>query len=297
MTSGFIFNIQRYSLQDGPGIRTTVFLKGCPLRCLWCHNPEGISPAMEVATFENRCVACGECTEACPRGLANTPGDHGPECDLCGACVEACPTGTRHLVGRSMTVEETLAEVLKDRVFYEDSGGGVTFSGGEPMAQVDFLKAILPDCRRQGIHTVVDTTGFCPPDQLLAVAPHTDLFLYDIKILDPERHQRFIGVPNALILENLRVLSRVHANIWIRMPIVPGLNDETPLIEATARFVEDLPGVTLVNLLPYHKTGISKFKRLGKLCQLTEVDGPSAEHMETLSRIFHSHGLRAKVGG
>ena len=297
MSAGFIFNIQRYSLQDGPGIRTTVFLKGCPLRCVWCHNPEGIFPATEVATFETRCQACGECAEACPKALPHTSSDHGDLCDLCGACVEACPTGARHLVGRTITVADTLREILKDRVFYDDSRGGVTFSGGEPMAQFEFLRDILEQCRRHGIHATVDTTGFCLRDDLLAVAQLTDLFLYDIKVLDEARHLKYIGIPNGLILDNLRALSQAHRNIWIRMPIVPGLNDDQETIAATARFVQRLPGVTLVNLLPYHQTGIMKFKRLGKLCQLEGASSPSIADMEKLSQIFTSHGLTVRIGG
>ncbi len=294
---GIIFNIQRYSLQDGPGIRTTVFLKGCPLRCLWCHNPEGMAFTPEVATYENRCVACGECVAACPRALPNTAADHGEWCQVCGACVEACPTGARHRVGREITAEELLDELLKDRLFYDDSRGGVTFSGGEPLAQPEFLREMLDRCRRRGIHTAVDTSGLGAPEPLLALAPLVDLFLYDLKAFATETHRKCAGTGNELILDNLRALSRVHDRIWIRLPLVPGFNDAPAMLADTARFLSRLTGIAQVNLLPYHKMGRAKFERLGKPFALADVESPSPAALERVAQLFRAAGLTVKIGG
>jgi pyruvate formate lyase activating enzyme len=287
MQSGLVFNIQRYSIQDGPGIRTTVFLKGCPLRCWWCHNPESQAPEPEITVIETRCTQCGECLSACPQSaaggfrgtdfqsvdagtvpiLAERKWDCPPSlvrCTRCGACVEACPTEARQLVGRRMTVDEVLAEVLKDRLFYDDSGGGVTFSGGEPLVQPEFLMGLLAACRARAIHTAVDTSGYAPQEQLLSAAGLTDLFLYDLKTMDDARHLECTGVSNAAILENLIALGRVHQNIWIRIPIIPGFNDDAEQLDAAARFVASIPAVRQVSLLPYHPTGIHKSRWLGR---------------------------------
>ena len=267
MESGLVFNIQRYSIHDGPGIRTTVFLKGCPLRCSWCHNPEGISPESAVVVLENRCLQCGQCRTVCPQAKAAGNGSLSGEparCIRCGACVEVCPTGARQLVGRRMSVREVLTEVLKDRIFYEESDGGATFSGGEPLMQPRFLKEVLEACRAEGIHTAVDTSGYAPKEDLLSVAPLTDLFLYDLKAVDDERHRQGTGVSNALILDNLLALGGIHQNIWIRAPLVPGFNDGPDQVEAVARFAASVPGMRQVNLLPYHAMAAHKWMSLGR---------------------------------
>ncbi len=301
MTSGLISNIQKYSLQDGPGIRTTVFLKGCPLDCWWCHNPENRASRPEVAVVESRCIRCGECLKVCPQSEGASLGPEGVqppvECKVCGGCVEVCPTGARQLVGRRLTAEQALAELLADRIFYEESGGGITFSGGEPLMQPEFLKDLLTACRAQGINTAVDTCGFAPREQLLAVAALTDLFLYDLKFVDDAKHREYTGVSNATILENLQALSGIHKNIWIRIPIIPGLNDCPEELEAMARLVASLSGVQQVNLLPYHKTGIHKFKRLGQNYRLADTVPPSREYMEAVAQRFNALGLNAKAGG
>ena len=220
MIRGRIFNVQRFSVHDGPGIRTTVFLKGCPLRCAWCHNPESIRGEVELSVAESRCIHCGQCVPACPTGRLRWLGEgspahasaralrKAPECTLCGSCVEVCPVEARQLVGRLQSVDELLAEVLEDRLFFDDSGGGVTFSGGEPLGQPEFLAAALDACRRHGLRTAVDTSGFCRQEDLLAVARRTDLFLYDLKHMDDERHRALTGVSNRRILDNLRALGR-----------------------------------------------------------------------------------------
>jgi pyruvate formate lyase activating enzyme len=301
MSSGLVFNIQKYSLHDGPGIRSTVFLKGCPLCCAWCHNPESISPRAEILVVESRCIACGECRAACPfAGII--PGD-GPmparidQCTQCGACIEACPTGARQMIGRTMTVEEVVAEVAKDRIFYEESSGGVTISGGEPLAQAAFTTDLICALREAGVHVALDTTGFARTQHLLAAAKSADLVLYDLKAFNEERHRELTGVPNQAILNNLRALDQVHRNIWIRLPVVPGFNDDLEELRGIAAFVRQLRNVTLVNLLPFHRSGLHKYERLGWTHGLGGVEAPSAEVMERAADIFREAGLPTKVGG
>jgi pyruvate formate lyase activating enzyme len=301
MQTGLVFNLQRYSIHDGPGIRTTVFLKGCPLRCAWCHNPEGISPRPELVVVESRCAGCGECRRACPFGDsvsgAGALPAHPEQCQLCGACVEACPTGARQMIGRTMTVPEILEEILKDRIFYESSGGGVTFSGGEPLLQPHFLCTLLEACRAHGLHTVLDTTGFGCTEHLLAAAALSDLVLYDLKAFDETRHRTLTGVSNRGIRANLQALDRTHRNVWIRLPVVPGFNDDLAELKRIADFVAGLRSVTLVNLLPFHRTALHKWKRLGLAHSLEGVQAPSAEFMERAAETFSQMGLRTKTGG
>jgi pyruvate formate lyase activating enzyme len=301
MQRGMIFNLQRYSVQDGPGIRTTVFLKGCPLRCAWCHNPEGISPDREMVILENRCVACLECRRVCSFGAAEPEAGVLPvrdeRCHFCGQCIDACPTEARQMVGREVTVSEVIAEVRRDRVFYEESGGGITFSGGEPLAQPEFLLRLLRACKEEGFHTAVDTCGQAATRQVLAIAPYTDLFLYDLKMMDEARHRYFTGASNTLILENLRALSGVHGQIWIRVPIIPGVNDALADLEATARFAGAIPGVRRVNLLPYHRIGITKFHRLGLEATLAARPAPSAAALSAARSLFERAGMDARLGG
>jgi pyruvate formate lyase activating enzyme len=299
--SGIVFNIQKYSLQDGPGIRTTVFLKGCPLCCAWCHNPEGISAQPEIVVVESRCAVCGECRTACPLpGALDGSGPlstQNPDCLHCAACVDACPGGARQVIGRTLSVADVMAEVLRDRIFYEDSGGGVTFSGGEPLAQPHFLRALLEACQTHGIHAALDTTGFARWEHLRAAADLSRLVLYDLKAFDEQLHRRLTGVPNGQIIENLLALDRVHSNIWIRLPIVPGSNDDLADLRRKADFVARLRHVTQVNLLPFHRTGVHKFTRLGLNHNLDEVGTPSVEQMEQAVAVFAAAGVTAKIGG
>lgn len=301
MQRGLVFNIQKYSVNDGPGIRTTVFLKGCPLSCAWCHNPESIARQREIVVVENRCATCGECRKACPfaaslGGGAVLPTRNEP-CTLCGECVEACPTGARQMVGRELSVAELLAEIRKDRMFYEESGGGVTFSGGEPLVQAHFVLAMLEACQAEGIRTAVDTCGFGCTHDLLAFARAADLLLYDLKFIDEARHRQHCGATNKPILQNLRALAGTPVPVWIRVPIIPGLNDDTANLTAIAELVRTVPNVRQVNLLPFHNSGLPKHGRLGHEYRLHDVATPSAERMAELVRLFVSLGLNARAGG
>jgi len=298
VVSGLVTNIQRYSLHDGPGIRTTVFLKGCPLDCWWCHNPEGLAPKQEVVTVESRCARCGECVKACPQDIARVGSENEDRaaCAHCGACVRACPTGARQLAGLLMTVEDVMREIMKDSIFHDDSSGGVTFSGGEPLLQPEFLLTLLRACHQAGIHTAVDTCGFVKESTLLEVATLADLILFDLKILDDTGHRKFTGVSNQIILENLRVVCRSHPDVWLRIPLIPGINDGAEL-GAMARFAASLSAIRQVNLLPYHRTGMQKFRRFGRDYRLPDVLPPSAVEIQAATEVFAACGVKVKVGG
>jgi pyruvate formate lyase activating enzyme len=287
--SGVVFKIQRYSLQDGPGIHTTVFLKGCPLDCWWCHNPESHSPEPEITIVESRCIRCGECGERCPNKLA------GP-CTRCGACVDACPADARQMIGRTMTTRDLLAEVRKDRIFYDESGGGVTLSGGEPLMQPEFLQSVLRACRDDGIHTAIDTCGYAPQEQLLAAAALADLVLYDLKMMSDAGHVRFTGVSNTRILDNLVALGERHHRIWVRVPVIPGVNDSGEELERMARFAAGVPGVRRLCLLPYHELGSQKSRRLGRPYRMDGTAVPGPERLEAMAKLFREAGLEVTTG-
>ncbi len=291
MERGLIFNIQRFSVHDGPGLRTTVFLKGCPARCPWCHNPESQSHAPELLIFPERCVDCGTCREVCSHGT------DAAACTACGTCAEACPADARQLAGRRVDASEVLEVVTRDRVFYEESGGGVTFSGGEPFAQPAFLRQLLQGAKVAGLQTAVDTCGFAPRDLFLELAPLVDLFLYDLKVLDPARHVAMVGVPLAPILANLQALAASGARIWLRVPIVPSLTDAPAGLEEMARLAATLRTVTRVSLLPYHAIGAGKFRRLHKTYLLDGIIPPSGDRMTELAAIFRARGLDVRIGG
>jgi len=284
MRTGLVFNVQRFSLQDGPGLRSTVFLKGCPLACAWCHNPESRAAEPQVIRLRHRCMACGRC-------------DDGPVDGRTPAEVEACPTGALQVVGRETTAAELVENLLQDRIFFDESSGGVTFSGGEPLAQLDFLVEALDRLRNQGVHTALDTCGYAPWADLRAAASRTDLVLYDLKLMDDARHQAATGASNRSILENLRELARIHEAIWVRIPIIPGINDDLANLEAAAAFLAQLRGVRKVDLLPYHSTGEAKQERLGLACALAGTPSPSDDTLQALAAIFRTRGLETNIGG
>jgi|LSQX01.1.fsa_nt_gb pyruvate formate lyase activating enzyme len=279
--SGRVASIIRFATQDGPGIRTTVFLKGCPLTCVWCHNPETISPAPELGYIARRCIGCGECARVCPQGAHTiADGHHSFDRDLCvacGACVEACLGNALTLYGRKMTAAEVLATVLEDRTFYEQSGGGMTLSGGEPLLQADFCAELLAMAKREGLHTAVDTCGMVPWEAFKAVLPVTNLFLFDLKQMDPELHRRYTGSDNAQILANLRRLSEAGAAIEIRIPLIPGVNDDERFLRAAGELLRGLEGIRAVRLLPFNALSHSKYEAVGREDTMPDASPPSDE--------------------
>ncbi len=291
MVTGRIFNIQRFTLHDGPGLRTTVFLKGCPARCVWCHNPESQSSAPQLLRFPERCISCGTCTRVCPNGTDPA------RCTACGLCADACPAEARQLAGRTLSVADVLRTVERDRPFFDESGGGLTISGGEPLSQPAFVLALLGAAKAAGISTALDTCGAGSREALLAVAPLADVVLYDLKLTDDRRHLEYTGVPLGPIVSNLSALGSVHGNIWLRVPIVPGFTDDEPGLEAAARIAASTPGVRRVHLLPYHRTGTAKFARLGTASSIGPVEPPGGARMRDLARIFERRAIETFVGG
>jgi pyruvate formate lyase activating enzyme len=294
--TGSIFNIQKFSIHDGPGIRTTVFFKGCPLRCQWCHNPESQPTGQQVLLWPGRCIGCGACVESCPQG-AITLGQAGALtdldlCDQCGECVEGCYAQARELVGRQVSVAEVMAEILKDRPFYEESGGGATFSGGEPLMQPDFLLRLLQACQAQEIHTTVDTCGFAPWNVLERVRPYTDLFLFDLKMMDDARHREYTGASNHSILSNLRRLSANGQAIRLRIPIIPGINDDAGHIRQIGEFAAGLPHLDEVDVLPYHSIAAEKYRRLNIDYALPETRPPTEERLAEIAQSLRKFGLK-----
>ncbi len=293
MNIGITFNIQRFSTEDGPGIRTTVFLKGCPLRCAWCHNPEGLSPRPELVWYDVRCIGARDCLRVCPVGaLELTPQGmriDRARCTVCGDCARACPAGALEVIGREWTPGALLTEIEKDRVFYETSGGGVTFSGGEPMRQADFVREVARLCYEAGIHVALDTCGAVPWEQYEAVLPWVDLVLYDLKIWDPDRHRAATGVENGRILENARRIAAGGRPMWIRTPVIPGYTADEANIAALAAFIaRELPTVQRWDLLAYTNLGQPKYHRLDRPYALEGVPLLTREEMEAV----HALALR-----
>lgn len=292
--TGLLFDLRKFSIHDGPGIRTTVFFKGCPLRCAWCHNPESQSPYPDLILHAHRCIGCGACAAVCPQLSPPGPLSQGVRvdfCDVCGACVEACYAEARQMVGRIYPVDEVLAMIESDRAFYAQSGGGVTFSGGEPLMQPEFLGALLRACKAAGLHTALDTCGEAPWARLDALRSDVDLFLYDVKLVDDARHRQATGVSNRRILENLQRLSVLGHTIVLRLPLIPGLNDDEENLQATARLAAGLPALERIDLLAYHHTAENKYRSLGREYPLPGTPAMPAERLEAIRQRFARLGL------
>ncbi|MEM0037134.1 MAG: glycyl-radical enzyme activating protein [Candidatus Korarchaeum sp.] len=302
MSSGIVFDIQRFAIHDGPGIRTNVFMKGCPLRCWWCQNPEGISPEPQVMYFEFKCIHCHLCCDACPRGaIGVTEGDlhviNRSLCDGCGICADNCPSGALKLVGKVYTVDQLMEEIKKDVPYYDSSGGGVTFTGGEPLFQPRFLGEVLSACRELGIHTAIETSGFVSREVMRSLVSKIDLFLHDIKLLDDEESKYYTGVPSGPMVGNLRFLveSGRRNDVIARFPVIPTITNTDKNLKMIRELLLDL-GIEEIHLLPYHDVK-EKYDRLGIPYRMEVRRGPSKEELNQVKRFFEEAGLKVVLYG
>ena len=284
MEKAVVFNIMRYSIHDGPGIRTTVFFKGCPLSCKWCHNPESINRQPQNVFNSQKCINCGHC------------GGNGDDKNCGEAEIKNCPTGARETIGYDISLPELMKEINKDRLFYEQSGGGVTFSGGEPFCQAQFLLAVLESCRQDYINTAIDTSGFCDTASIMEAAKIANYFLYDVKFIDSAKHEKYCGVPNDIVLENLRYLAETNTNLLIRIPLIPTVNDDMAEMTAIFKFIEGFKNITLVHLLPYHNIHTDKYRKIGKQYELSEIPGDESQNINEIKNLFASK-FKTRIGG
>jgi pyruvate formate lyase activating enzyme len=314
MIKGKIYDIQRFTVNDGPGIRTEVFLKGCPLTCLWCHSPESQAFNSQLGLYLMRCIGlenCGKCIDACTH-QAITPGEVAysetykkditkihvdfDKCRSCFDCVKVCPSKALVVIGDDKTVKEVMEIIQKDSAYYKKSGGGVTISGGEALSQPDFTLALLKTCKKEGLHTCLDTTGLAKWETLKKILPFVDLVLLDLKHMDTQASMKWVGVPNEKILENARKMAVSGAVLQIRIPIIPGINDSFDNLDQTGRFCQQLgEAVSMVQILPYHKLGTIKYERLSKPYLLDDLEPPTEERMEEIKAFLETFGLKVKI--
>jgi pyruvate formate lyase activating enzyme len=302
MNTSLIFDVKRYAINDGPGIRITIFLKGCPLSCKWCHNPESISPKKQKLYNSSKCIGCEECVKACEQNARTLTTDgivtDSDLCVLCGKCAEVCPTKATEMSGEEMTVNYVMNLIKKETLLMDQSGGGVTFSGGEPLLHHKFLNDLLDECNKEHIHSCIDTTGFAKREILMKIASKADHFLYDLKHMDSEKHKKYTGVPNEIILDNLKYLADSGKDMNIRIPLIKGINDDDENIHASAKFISELAGQPkLVNILPYHNIAIKKYEKLGQYYDSGTMDVPNETRQQQVLDIFKSYGVRAIIGG
>lgn len=301
MVKGTIFDIKKYSIHDGPGIRTTVFFKGCPLRCGWCHNPEGQLAKPEIIVKPYRCLkGCDACLAVCEREALSKANKSliidKRKCDACGKCVDVCSSEALEKIGQKVSVQEVMGEIEKDMIFHDESGGGVTFSGGEPLAQPDFLNALLEKCKENDIHITLDTCGHAAWKTLEKVWDKVDLFLYDLKIMEEKKHREYTGQSNRLILENLKKLAKKGKKILIRIPLIPGINEDEENIQASAEFIRSLGNIQEISLLPYHRLGKDKYKRLRRRNSFPSLDLLSEERIKKIKKAFLDYKFNVTIG-
>lgn len=300
MANAMVFNTQKFCVHDGPGIRTTVFLKGCPLNCIWCHNPESQSYEKEMMFSKDKCTSCGTCEKKCSNDAIKViqaeVENNKEKCTLCGDCIDFCVKNAREIAGREYKMGELIKIIEKDRTFYEQSGGGVTFSGGEAMAQIDSLEEIVKKCKERGISVAIDTCGYAPFSSYERILDYVDLFLYDIKLMDTGLHKKYTGKGNELIMENLVKLSERGANINLRLPLIQGINIDDKNIQSIIDFVKPLR-ISMVNLLPYHDIARDKYSKLNRDYKQETMEKPSQERLEEIKKLFEENKFKVKIGG
>jgi len=299
-SNGLIFDIKRFAVHDGPGIRTTIFLKGCPLSCWWCHNPEGLLNQKEIIYYDYKCMNCGKCTDICSLDAIKKNDTNNIRnqvlCESCGKCVEVCPTASQQLIGKQYSTEEIINEIEKDLVYFKSSSGGVTFSGGEPLMQPIFLKDVLKQCKNKGIHTALDTSGYTSKYILNSIINYVDLFLYDVKIIDNNQHEKYTGVSNKIIFKNLKTLESNKKNIILRFTIVKGITDTRENINSVLNLVSSLKKIYQIDLLTFHNVK-EKYFRLGKEYKLNNMLSPTNDEISDIKDQFLQRGFNVRIGG
>jgi len=302
MSTGLIFDIKKFAINDGPGIRLTVFFKGCNLQCQWCHNPESMSPKVQKMYNAKKCIGAAKCIDNCPSNALELS-ENGivtnyDVCNLCGKCAEVCPTKAFEMLGQEVSIQALMKKIDNEAIFFDQSGGGVTFSGGEPLMHSDYLLEALKECGKKMYHRVVDTTAFSNQEVLLEVAKHTELFLIDLKVMDAQKHKEFTGVSNQKILSNITALAKTNCEIILRIPLIKGVNTSVENIEKTALFINSLEGNrTVVNLLPYHNIAENKHVKLGDSKKFVAFETSDNTEVSTIISIFENYGIQASVGG